>query len=1152
MADTHEISASESLREEISIDDLRFWKQQLSSGHSTPELPTDFTGRLKSTDPIALPPFQFSRSQSEEILLYCQETGADLYTFLLTCYFAFLYRYTNQEDLIVGCYKFISARVHNNEGVLDCLESKMAIKTNLSGDLVSLELQRRVSDSVFVAEDHQALPLCESLVESLRKEGVDLAEAFRISFNFFSTDGEPEGRNRAAMALKNTATDFGLVVFETINGVSLQWYFDPALFFESSIRRMSAHFQILLFGILADPQKQVSKLPLLSTEERITTLFEWNDTTVSYPSDRCLHNLFEEQVNVNPDALALELYVQEGPSEKLTYQQLNKRANQLAHYLIHSGVGPDVLVGICLERSPELVIGLLAVLKAGGAYVPLDPVYPSERLRFMIEDSGIKILVTSSNLLEKIRDKDINFFCIDREEKKLEQLPVVNPVTLSGPNNLAYIIYTSGSTGLPKGTMIEHRGVVNYLSWCVDKYTVADGFGAPVNSSIAFDATITSLFAPLVSGKKVLLMPEKDEIEALSNTIISNEQISLIKITPAHLDILKHLLPADRIKNKVNALVIGGEALVANKLDFWRSNAPSTRLINEYGPTETVVGCCIYEVDDLSSFNNDVPIGKPIANIQMYVLDRHMQPVPIGVTGEIYIGGAGVARGYLNRSELTEQRFVPNPFTDRQGERLYKTGDLACYLADGNIMYKGRVDHQVKIRGYRIELGEIEAVLATHPRVAHSVASVNEDSDGGKTLIAYLVCNEQRPAVNDLRLFIRDRLPEYMVPARYVFLRKLPLTPNGKVDRKALAGLNETEETTNRVFKKPQTDTERSLTEIFQRGLKLKEISVDDNFFEIGGNSIQAAGIFSQVNQIFGKGLPLSTLLKFPTIEALSSVIEKGVPKEAHTSLVPIQPHGSRPPLFCVHGGFGNVLFYQHLSRHLGNDQPLYGLQAKGLNGEDKPYGKLEEMAAHYIRELKSVQPVGPYYIAGYCFGAIAALEMACQLKKGGETVAFVGSFNGISPVYNEQTIAQAWKGCRQFPLQKRLRYIFRFTKQRLKFALAFGRFHVGMTLRGLRYKLYFLQRKSLPETLRRLYVIEATYKAQRKYKGQIYPGNLVIFRSPKIYRDPHLGWTSLISGEIQTIDIPGAHPNRRWIMYEPFVQSLAAEVRTQMDKAMK
>ena len=510
--------------------------------------------------------------------------------------------------------------------------------------------------------------------------------------------------------------------------------------------------------------------PGLTDEQRHKLLIEWNATRTDYPSARCFHQLFEDQAERTPDAVAVVFQ-----DQQLTYRQLNRWANALAHHLSALGAGPDVLVGICIEPSLEMMLGLLGILKAGSAYVPLDPSYPRDRLAFMLEDSQVSIVLTLSWLQGRLSPpRPTQVICLDRPWSEDGEERDTGPASGVQATDLAYVIYTSGSTGTPKGVMIVQRGLVNYLVWCAARYQVADGTGALVHSSISFDLTITGLFAPLLVGRTVYLLPQGFGLEPLLGAWRGLRNVSLIKITPAHLQLLSYQIEPQEAAGRTRALIIGGENLPAETVEFWRRYAPETMLINEYGPTETVVGCCIYQVPSSGALVGAIPIGRPIANTQLYILDPDRQPVPAGVTGELYIAGDGVARGYLNRPRRHAGSVRPDPFTGERNRFIYRTGDLARYRPDGNIEFLGRCDDQVKIRGYRIELGETESVLRQHPAIAETVVVAREDAPGEKRLVAYVVQvpgNER--SFRELRRILRGKLPEYMVPSAFVVLPAL-------------------------------------------------------------------------------------------------------------------------------------------------------------------------------------------------------------------------------------------------------------------------------------------------------------------------------------------------------------------------------------------
>lgn len=597
-------------------------------------------------------------------------------------------------------------------------------------------------------------------------------------------------------------------------------------------------------------------------------IYRWNNTRAEFPQV-CAQELFEQQVKRDPAAVALEWGQQE-----VSYQELNERANKVAHHLRRSGVRPDVLVGVCFDRCPEMVVALLAVWKAGGAYVPLDPSYPLERLSFMIEDSQAPVLLTEEKYRPLFASTASTVICLDSDWEMLSAQPRRNLQPLASPSNLAYVIYTSGSTGKPKGAMIVHQGLVNYLWWAIKAYAIGPGSSVPVHSSISFDLTVTSLYTPLLAGGSVELLPEDVAAQSLLAALRSSKSRGLVKITPAHLELLSRQIDGNEAIGMSRVFVIGGENLLAETLQLWREAAPETRLINEYGPTETVVGCCVYEVQPGDPRVGPVPIGRPIANTQLYVLDAGLEPVPPGAIGELYIGGAGVARGYLNRPELTAERFLADRFSRTPGARLYKTGDLARYRKDGTLEYLGRADDQVKIRGFRVELGEIEAALARHRQVQSCAVVAREDEPGKKALVAYVVPRDgETPRSHELRSVLKDTLPEYMVPAQFVFLEALPLTPNGKVDRKGLPA-PASERFAPGTGGAPRSKSEETVAAIWTELLKLNAIGIDDDFFDLGADSLTATALVAKLRGIFGIELSLASLFERPTIAGISEIID--------------------------------------------------------------------------------------------------------------------------------------------------------------------------------------------------------------------------------------------------------------------------------------
>ncbi len=904
----------------------------------------------------------------QKLIDFAKENNSSTFHLILGALYCYFVRTCDREDLVIGL-PILNRSTVSFKQTVGLFTSVIPAWFRFGTDLSFLELMRSIGLESRLGLKHRRFPLGEinrqlGLARKNRQPLFDLTLSYmdhNYDTNFAGNTLEfiflPHGFEQTALAIF-------VDLFHEQRDIRVNFDYNLGAFDEDEIERLKARFEFILGEILRQPLVPIRELQIMPDVELKKILVDWNNTETYYPRDKTIVDLFEEQVDKTPEAIAVVF-----ENQQLTYRRLNRKANQLAHYLQTLGVKPEVLVGICVERSCEMVIGLLGILKAGGAYVPLDPAYPNARLAFMLEDAQVPVLLTQSSLKEKLPETKAQVVCLDVEAETLSPFRSENLISGVTPLNLAYVIYTSGSTGKPKGTLIIHQGLVNYLSWSIEHYQVASGSGAPVHSPLGFDATITSLFLPLLVGQRILLLPASPE--AILTAIQSFQKWSLIKLTPAHLEILNTLLLSEELLGKTRFLILGGDALFGSSLSLWRIGAPETRIINEYGPTETVVGCCVYEVDANTPREGVVPIGRPIANTQLYILDNFLQPLPIGVPGELHIGGAGLARGYLNRPELTAEKFITNPFSSEPNSRLYKTGDLARYLADGNIEYLGRIDNQVSIRGFRIELSEIEAVLAQHPSVQQNAVIVHEASKTDKRLVAYFVPHKGQFIENTaLRSFLTSLLPDYMIPLAFVTIDTLPLTPNGKIDRRALSQLSVSHsQLSEKTFVAPRTPDEELLADIWASVLGIERVGVHDNFFELGGHSLLAVSLLAQIEQQFGKQLPLSALFQGATIAELAKLIKPSTnTTDSWAPLVAIQANGAKRPFFCLPGAGGNVLYYHQLAHHLGIDQPFYALQAVGLDGETAPDTRVEDMAARYIKEIQTVQPQGPYLLIRWSF----------------------------------------------------------------------------------------------------------------------------------------------------------------------------------------
>jgi amino acid adenylation domain-containing protein len=752
------------------------------------------------------------------------------------------------------------------------------------------------------------------------------------------------------------------------------WFeYSTDLFDQSTIVRMVGHWQILLDSIVHNPDLSIDELSLLTEAERRQVGVEWNDTAVDYPKDLCLHQMFEAQVARTPDAVAVVF-----ENECLTYQELNSKANQLAYYLQEMEVGPEVLVGVCMKRSLEMVVALLAILKAGGAYVPLDPTYPQERLAFMLQDAQVPVLLTQQQLVESLPQHMSSMICLDTDWQAIAQRSEENPASRVMPKHLAYVLYTSGSTGRPKGVAIEHRNVVAFVQWATSVFTHEDLAGVLASTSICFDLSIFELFVPLICGETVQLIENVLHLPDIS----LDRQVTLVNTVPSA---LAQVLRTHRLPASVRTVNLAGEPLSNTLTERIYSQSTVQRVFNLYGPTETTTYSTYTQVEKGTW---ETSIGRPIANTQVYILDAHLQPVPIGVVGELYIGGNGVARGYLNRPELTAQRFIPDPFSQKSGTRLYKTGDLCRYRPDGTIEFLGRNDSLVKIHGFRIEPGEIEEVLKHHPQVQEAVVVTREDTAGEKQLVAYVVGLPQHTtAITSLRDFLKEQLPGYMVPAAFVLLPALPRTPNGKLDRHALPAPASIRRTTEESFVAPTSLVHYQLMMIWEELLDVSHIGIRDNFFLLGGHSFLAARLVDRIEQVFAKKIALPTLFAGPTIEQLATALLQQEESNSRSPIVKIQGGKTKRPFFFLHGDYKGGPFYCFpLARGLGSDQPFYALAPYRFDGLRIP-PTLEAMASSAIDLIRSVQSEGPYLLGGFCGGGLVAYEVARQLSAQGQRV---------------------------------------------------------------------------------------------------------------------------------------------------------------------
>jgi len=1099
---------------------------------------------------------------------------ATLFEVLMAAFLILLARYSRQDDLVIGS-EFPNREFTELEYLIGPFANAVGLRTDLSGNPTFREWLKQVQQRVQDAAQHQRMPFAKLVRDLELERSLSFAPIFQVALNL--REAKDFALPAAGLVLEELALDPEIsridLTLEVLcrsspgimtplpeaNEIQLRFEYNLDLFEPATVTRMSAHFEVLLRAIVSDPDQRIGDLPILTSPELQTTLIAWNQTGTCPRNGACLHEMFAAAAAKMPHEIALV-----AGTERLTYSELNRRANQLAHYLQSLGIGPEKLVGVYLERSINNIVSLLAVLKAGGAYVPIDPAYPQDRVTFMLSDSAVAVLITQRSLAGNLPAQPAAVVLIDEDWQRVAASSEQSPAVLATPDNLAYVIYTSGSTGRPKGVSVTHQSVAHLFAATREQLGFREGdIWSTVHSS-AFDFSVWEIWGALLYGGRLVVVPlEVTQSPSAFHELLLNEGVTILNQTPSA---LRQLLDAepDPASLHLRTIICGGDALDCELAEtLARLSIP---VWNFYGPTESTVWatCTKIGVEPTAAAQSAgrdaeikspsaaclTAIGRPLSDITIYILDDNLHPVPPGVPGEICIGGAGLARGYLNRPELTAERFVPSPFARDLGERLYRTGDLGRHLRDGRVEFLGRLDNQIKLRGFRIELGEIEAVLSQHPEVDQAVVTIREDRPGDKRLVAYVVPHDallpSPPGQEwpfNLRQLLAAKLPEYMMPAAFVRLDSLPLTPNRKVDRRALPKPAEGRLGLESSYLAPRDNLEQQLANIWEKILDIKTIGVHDSFFQLGGHSLLAVRLFSQIENRFGKRLPLSVLFQAPTIEQLANVLREAAANTSDwSSLVAIQPQGSNPPLYCIHAAGANVLIYRPLSRHLGNDQPVYALQARGLDGQQRPFLRVEEMAAHYIREIQAFQPAGPYHLLGASFGGLVIFEMALQLWSQGHQVGLLAMLNTNCPVYpRSRKVRLHLTHLREHGAAFYSRAIWQTLRRKMGKPTVSVEINAGPDPALARL---VAERRHGDEALVR--TVLAILDAEKDYvpRDKIYPGKITMFwalDAEADEEDNRLGWEKLARGGLEVHVVPGTHTS---IREEPHVAVLAEELR--------
>jgi amino acid adenylation domain-containing protein len=1144
------------LNGDIASEQLQYWKKQLNGGRRTLALPTDRPRPPQLTYRGAVEEIRLSWDLIERLTALANRNRGTLFMALLAGWYVLLHRYSGQEEILTGS-PIANRSKPEVQDLIGLFMNMIVLRGDLSGEPSFRELFSRVRQTTLEAYANQEYPL-EKLVEQLKPERDLSRTPFYQNILILQTAATDSihipGLNVSWREVHTgtAKTDLTLVLEPSEGGLDGYLEYNTDLFEPVTIRRMLTHYEVLLRHAIADPDCAIGQLALLTPAEKQRTLVDWNQSAHHYPSVSSVSELLNRQAIVGPGRIAVV-----AGAGHLTYAELHSRANRLARYLQELGVGPEFLVGIHLSRSQNMLVALLAVMKAGGAYVPLDPAFPVERLAYIASDADLKIVITEQAMLDRASSLAPTKVVIDtawEQIAKESDAPLKCPAEAA---NLMYILYTSGSTGKPKGVEISHAAILNFL------YSMAEAPGISGNdrllavTTISFDIAGLELYLPLMVGARVVLATRDTALDGRELVrLMEQHQVTVMQATPATWQMILETGWKGRPDLK---LLCGGEPLPP---ELAIELLPRCReLWNMYGPTETTIWSL---AERITAAARPILIGRPIANTDVYILDKAGQPVPVGVSGELLIGGKGLARGYHNRPELTAEKFIAHLFSDSPGTRLYRTGDLARYHTDGRIECLGRWDFQVKLRGFRIEPGEIEALLAQRPEVARCVVVVREDRPGDKRLVAYVVLALNAsfdPAT--VRQDLRQKLPDYMVPTAFVVMDELPLTPNRKVDRQALPAPASETAAADMDYAPPTNPYEETLCAIWAELLGVPRVGIHDNFFDLGGHSLLAVRVLARILERWPyHQLTIAIFLQAPTVAEFAAIIRSG--KQVMTGcLVPFRKTGTHFPFFCIPGGGGNVVSLRGMADAFSSAQPFYCLQAKGLDGRE-PLRTVEEAAALYIEEIRHIQPHGPYYLGGTCFGGLVAFEMARILCEEGEEIGLLTLIDTYNFAFGNTLSKPRLLYENTRFLGSRIAYHVRKLK---KVAWSDRAGYLSGRGKAMRYYLLDLlsvargvSRAQLPidgfpaqvgehagfmrEALNR--VTAASLEAARAYVPKYFPGEIVLCkaseRAVEPYRDDTLGWRPFAS-HVEVIEIEAGHTN---LLSKPRVNRIVERIETE------
>ncbi|MEW5930203.1 MAG: amino acid adenylation domain-containing protein, partial [Gemmatimonadota bacterium] len=1131
----HAVWQRERLRGETLEEQAGFWKEALRGAPPLLEIPTDRPRGAGRSPRAASHPFVLPPGLSRALRGLSRGEGTTLFMTLLAGWQALLSTWSGQDDVVVGTP--VAGRTRREtEGLIGFFVNMLALRGDLSGDPTWSELLGRVRETALGAYDHQELPF-ERLVEELGT-GRSLVHApvFQATFAL-----EPSGGERLELGDLGLEPfgggggvarfDLELVLADTGEGLGGALAYPAALFEAGTVARMAGHLEAVLEAMAAEPGRRLSGLSLLRGAERAQVLEAWNDTARPYPAGLRVHDLFAAQAARTPDAVAVSRR-----GERVTYAELERRANRLAHALRRRGVGPETRVGVCLSRTPELVVALLAVLKAGGAYVPLDPAHPRERLGRMLEDADAGLVLSESPLLARLPE-GAAVLALDAARDALAGEPEEAPESGVLPENLSHVIFTSGSTGRPKGVMIRHSSTVVLLHWLRETVSDEERSATLFSTSVSFDVSVAELFGTLAWGGRLVLAENALELPTLGEPVV---YASMVPSAAAE------LLRSGGIPASVKTLNLGGEALPPALARGLYALGTVERVGNLYGPTEdTTYSTCSL----VPRGAEQVLVGRPVANTRAYVLDSRGQPVPAGVAGELYLAGDGLARGYQARPDLTAERFLPDPFAPAPGgSRMYRVMDRVRRLPTGELEYLGRIDRQVKLRGFRVEPGEIEAVLVGLPQVREAVVVAREDAPGNRRLVAYVVAEEGREASRpELRARLASRLPEYMVPADFVVLDRLPRNASGKPDRGALPAPEASGTRREGAHPVPRDHLEVAIAGIFAEVLGVPGVGPHDSFFDLGGHSLLAVHLVTRLGEATGVRLPAASLFAAPTVERLAEQVRRGGDAEVPL-LVPIRARGSRRPLFLVHPVGGSVMAYAALAARLDPEQPVFALRSRGTEPGEEPGGTVEEMARGYLEAVRAEQPAGPYRLGGWSMGGVVAFEMARQLEAAGEEVETLVLIDsrvprladpGRAAPRDEVLLVQGFAQDLGIPAD-------RLPAPDAEAGGAGGAPYLGRVLGSARAAGLLPGDLDLARMQHLYGVFRFNLRAMHEYRPGSYGGRVTLLRAGgrglagRLLGKRAAGWERVARGELEVRTVPGTHHS---MLREPWVETLAGEV---------